>query len=92
MNTVLAILSILAGLLATLVMMTFVMAGGANAKPNDARILKITLISVLIIGVVSTIAAIVLIVRGKSGPAALVGLVPVVVNITLVIIAFVTEF
>lgn len=92
MNTVLAVLSILVGLLATLVMMTLVMAGGANAKPNDVRILKVTLVSVLVIGIASAVAATVLVVRGKNGPAALVGLVPVVVNIALVIIAVVTEF
>ena len=40
MTTALAVLSILAGLLATLIMLVLIMAGGANAKPDDARILE----------------------------------------------------
>lgn len=92
MNTLLAILSIVAGLLATLTMLVMIMAGGANAKPNDIRILKIAMVSVIVVGLGATIAAVTLIVRGKSGLAALVGLIPVVFDVALVVVALVTEF
>jgi len=92
MTTALAVLSILAGLLATLIMLVLIMAGGANAKPDDARILKIALLSVLLVGLVGALVAGVLIFRGRSGLAAIIGLIPVGFDLALFIVALVTKF
>lgn len=92
MSTVLAVLSILTGLVATLIMLVLIMAGGTNAKPDAVRILKVALLSVLLIGLVCAITAGILIFRGRTGVAAIIGLIPVVFNLTLFIVAWVTEF
>ena len=92
MTTALAVLSILAGLLATLIMLVLIMAGGANAKPDDARILKIALLSVLLVGLVGALVAGVLIFRGRIGLAAIIGLIPVGFDLALFIVALVTKF
>ncbi len=92
------LLNILAGLvnvggvLATLILLVFCMAAGANSTPHQLRTLKAIMLASALVGLVCLIASIWLIVARRPGPGAVVAALPVVVTVGVLTVMFLTEF
>ena len=83
---IVAIASMLVGVLATLVMIVMFLAGGANATEAAIRQTKWMMASVVVVQVVSLIGSIALLNAGRSGLACTAALAPVAYAIVLVTI------
>lgn len=86
LSIIMAVIAAVGGLLATLLLATFIMAAWPNSKRRDASILKGTLITTLLTGGVCIVGSIVAIVLGKEWLAVLIGAAPVVTSVLLVVV------
>lgn len=76
-RTILAALTIVAGVLGTLTILGFTLAGSANASPELLRQLKRFMIGTGIGGLICLAGGILLLVRGMPGWGALLGGLPI---------------
>jgi len=86
MASVVAVLSTIVGVGATLCMLVMLMAGGANAKPAAITQLKWLMVSVAVVGLASVIAAVWAFVHHRHWLSAGLGIAPLVYAIVLVIV------
>ena len=85
MATALAILSNLAGLVATLAMIVLLFAGMPNSSPQQLAYIRNLMILTAAIGLICPIVGVYLVVHSRAGPSALVGALPITFAIGLFI-------
>lgn len=86
MASVLAVLSTIAGCLATLTMLVMLMAGGANASPAHITQIKWMMLGISAVGVAGLVGGIWAVVAGRPWLGAGLGGLPVVVVVVLVVV------
>lgn len=89
---VLAAVTNAAGVLTTLCLIVFLMAGGANSKPAQITILKSLMIATLVVGLLSLGGSIWSMVAGRPGLGAIIAAIPIAFAITLITILVWLEF
>ena len=92
MKITLAIVSMLLGTGATLVGLVFCMAGGANSSEAQIRAIKAIMLGFGLCWVASLAVGIWALATGRPGWAAGIGILPLVVVVTLFIVAVVLEW
>jgi len=75
---VLAAVTNAAGVLTTLCLIVFLMAGGANAKPAHLKILKSLMIATLVVGLLSLGGSIWSMVAGRPGLGTIIAAIPII--------------
>ncbi len=83
---VLAVLGIVAGAAASLVMIVMLLAGGANAKPETITQIKWLMAATALVGLLAVIGAIWTFTQGKHGLSGALGVAPLVYVIVLTIV------
>ncbi|MGV3707788.1 MAG: hypothetical protein ACO1Q7_03035 [Gemmatimonas sp.] len=91
MNLLLFVVANACSVLATLMAITFCMAGGANASPEAIRNLKAAMIGFAIVGVLGLLGSILLRRTGYEH-ATLVAFAPTLIVIVMFIVAYVREW
>ncbi|MFO0873387.1 MAG: hypothetical protein U0575_05390 [Phycisphaerales bacterium] len=92
MRIVLALLCMLAGGGASLVMLVLLMASGANSSPERLREIWILFWSVIAVGLLGLVGALWALAKARHGVAAIAGLVPAAYCMALVVWMVVTEW
>lgn len=92
MAQVLAVLSMGAGALCTVCVLVFLLACGANASPAQSMQLKWMLIGVALVGAGCFFGAIWAVVAGLPWLGVGLGLTPIVLDITLIIVLVIIEW
>ncbi len=77
LSIIMAIIATVGGLLATLLLATFILAMWPNSGPREALILRVSLITTLVCGSLCAIGAIAAMVTGREWLAMLIGAAPV---------------
>ena len=91
MKSLLPILAMVCTVLATLVSITFCLAGGANSTPMQIRVLKYVMLGVTLLGIAGVTAGIFLMRSGHHGWAAGAAFAPAVIMVLAFIIAMILE-
>lgn len=89
MKLLLPILAMVCTVLATLTMLVFCMAMGANAKPPEIRALKLWMAGLSLLGVAGVVVGIILIRAGQPGWASLAAFAPTVIFGIILIISLI---
>ena len=92
MKLILPIFAMICTVLATLTAIVFCLAGGANAKPPEIRILKLLMLGFSLLGVAGVTAGIFLLRSGHPGWAAIAATAPTVVIIIVFILSLIFEW
>lgn len=88
---IVAICSTLLGMLATLMMLVLLMAGGANSSPQQITFIKFSMLAMLLICLISVVGAVWLMVARHPWWAAMAGAIPAFAAIALTITWHVSE-
>lgn len=83
--TILAVLSLAAGALGSLMLLTLCMAGGANSTPAQIHAIKIWMLVIAVVGLVTFIGGVWLTASGRPWWGAAVGGLPMLVTVTLMV-------
>lgn len=86
MAWIFAVLSAVAGGLATLTMLVMLMAGGANSSPAQITQIKWMMIGVALVGVIGLGGAVWAMIAGKPWLGAGLGIAPAVVVIAMIVV------